>query len=391
MKLLRKAGSTSQIFQIFVADSSSTTGAGLTGLTSASGGLTAYYHRDTDTTATVISLTTMTVGTFTSSGFKEIDATNMPGWYQFCPPNAAFASGAASVAFHLKGATNMAPLPIEVDLGGQVDVDTIKGNPVVNGGTVTFPTNATLASTTNITTAAVTLADGVTHGGTTAMLRLGSSTTTPALYVTNTRVLGSPAVKFEAVGGAGIGLFCTGGGAGGNFTCSTDGPGISSSGSGAGSGFLMQGGATGHGWQIIAGSTSGNVVDMNLTSGRYITQAAEDEIGTRVWLSGTRTVSSAVNITSTGTTTFTQTGDSFARIGALGAGLTSLAPSATALSTAVWTPSLATALGTLSSHDPGATLASRTNITAATGVDVTKMNGTTLTGDGSTLTPWGPA
>jgi hypothetical protein len=36
----------------------------------------------------------------------------------------------------------------------KVDVDTIKTNPVANGGTVTFPTNATLASTTNITAAA---------------------------------------------------------------------------------------------------------------------------------------------------------------------------------------------------------------------------------------------
>jgi hypothetical protein len=48
-----------------------------------------------------------------------------------------------------------------VDLSGttikttqKVDVDTIKTNPVVNGGTITFPTNATVASTTNITAAA---------------------------------------------------------------------------------------------------------------------------------------------------------------------------------------------------------------------------------------------
>lgn len=116
MKVIRKAGATSNIFQIFIADSSSTTGAGLAALTNASSGLTAYYHRDTDTTATAISLVTMTVGTFTSSGFKEIDATNMPGWYQFCPPDAAIAASAKSCGFHLKGATNMAPLPIEVQL-----------------------------------------------------------------------------------------------------------------------------------------------------------------------------------------------------------------------------------------------------------------------------------
>ncbi|MDE1839576.1 MAG: hypothetical protein KGH87_06620 [Thaumarchaeota archaeon] len=123
MKLLRKAGDTSVILQVFIQDSSSVTGAGLTGLTNASAGLTAYYHRDTDTTATTISLVTMTVGTFTSSGFKEIDATNMPGWYQFCPPNTALATGAKSVGFLLKGATNMAPLPIEIQLGAGLDVE----------------------------------------------------------------------------------------------------------------------------------------------------------------------------------------------------------------------------------------------------------------------------
>lgn len=126
MKLIRKAGATSEIWQVFIQDSSSTTGAGLTGLSSSSPSLTAYYHRDTDTTATAISLVTMTVGTFTSGGFKEIDATNMPGWYQFCPPNAAITSGAKSCGFHLKGAANMAPLPIEVDLVAYDPMDTVR-------------------------------------------------------------------------------------------------------------------------------------------------------------------------------------------------------------------------------------------------------------------------
>src|SRR6185436_14079896 len=56
-----------------------------------------------------------------------------------------------------------------VDLSGttikttqKVDVDTIKTNPVVNGGTITFPTNATVASTTNITAGTVTTATNVT-------------------------------------------------------------------------------------------------------------------------------------------------------------------------------------------------------------------------------------
>jgi hypothetical protein len=118
-KINRRAGATSQILQVYIQD---TTGAGLTGLVFNSTGLTAYYHRDTDTTATSIALVTMTVGTFTSKGFKEIDSTNMPGWYQFCPPDAALATGAASVGLHLKGAANMADLPIEIDLDPQVDL-----------------------------------------------------------------------------------------------------------------------------------------------------------------------------------------------------------------------------------------------------------------------------
>lgn len=44
----------------------------------------------------------------------------------------------------------------------KVDVDTIKTNPVVNAGTITFPTTATLASTTNITAGTVTTATNVT-------------------------------------------------------------------------------------------------------------------------------------------------------------------------------------------------------------------------------------
>jgi hypothetical protein len=46
----------------------------------------------------------------------------------------------------------------------KVDVETIKTNPVANGGTVTFPTNATLASTTNITAGTITTVSGNVTG-----------------------------------------------------------------------------------------------------------------------------------------------------------------------------------------------------------------------------------
>ncbi len=124
-KYSRLAGRTSQITLIFVNDSSSTTGAGLTGLTNSTSGLTAYYVRNSATGSTSISLASMTLGTFTSGGFKEIDSTNMPGWYQFCPPNAALASGADAVGICLRGAANMAPCNLEIDLTA---FDPLNGN-----------------------------------------------------------------------------------------------------------------------------------------------------------------------------------------------------------------------------------------------------------------------
>lgn len=155
MKLLRKVGVTSEIWQIFIRDSSSTTGAGLTGLVFNTASLTAYYHRDTDTTATAITLVTMTVGTFTSSGFKEIDATNMPGWYQFCPPNAALATGAKSCMFHIKGASNMAPLPIEVDLQGDVNLTHWLGTAASTPATAGIP-EVNAKAINNVSTSPVT-------------------------------------------------------------------------------------------------------------------------------------------------------------------------------------------------------------------------------------------
>lgn len=115
MKVSRVVGTLSEILQVFIQDSSSTTGAGLTSLVSTSSGFSAFYCRNDGSAATTITLVTMTAGSFSSGGFVAIDNVNMPGWYQFCPPNAAFSSGRSS-AIHLKGATNQAPLPIEIEL-----------------------------------------------------------------------------------------------------------------------------------------------------------------------------------------------------------------------------------------------------------------------------------
>ncbi len=116
MKLNIKKGTTSKLIEVFISDSSSTTGAGLTGILFNSAGLTAYYFRNGVASSTAITLVTMTLGTWASSGFIEMDSANMPGWYQIGLPDAVIATGVDSVGIHFKGATNMAPLPIEIQL-----------------------------------------------------------------------------------------------------------------------------------------------------------------------------------------------------------------------------------------------------------------------------------
>ncbi len=114
--LSRTAGSTSQSIPIKVYDSTNTAGTGLTGLVYNTAGLTAYYKRQGDAASTAITLATMTVGTWSTGGFKEIDATFMPGHYEFGIPDAALATGATWVTFTFRGAANMAPVDVIIEL-----------------------------------------------------------------------------------------------------------------------------------------------------------------------------------------------------------------------------------------------------------------------------------
>ena len=116
MKLAFKAGTTSKDINIFIQDNSVSTGAGLTGLVYNSGSLTAYYHRQGASSATAITLATKTVGTWATGGFVAVDGTNCPGLYELGIPDAALASGATWVIIMLKGATNMAPVVLEIEL-----------------------------------------------------------------------------------------------------------------------------------------------------------------------------------------------------------------------------------------------------------------------------------
>lgn len=111
------AGSTSQDIVIPAFDSSSAVGAKLAGLTFETASLTAYYSRQGAAgAATAISLATKTKGTWATGGFVAVDGTNMPGDYELGVPDAALAAGAAWVKIQLKGAANMVPIDIFIDL-----------------------------------------------------------------------------------------------------------------------------------------------------------------------------------------------------------------------------------------------------------------------------------
>lgn len=101
------AGSTSVLVRLFVANSSVTTGAGLTGTTAGTSGLIGYYVRDGDTGSTQITFTTSTLGTWVSGGFVEADQTHMPGIYEIGLPNAVLATTSAKATVYLSGVTNM--------------------------------------------------------------------------------------------------------------------------------------------------------------------------------------------------------------------------------------------------------------------------------------------
>ena len=116
MKKIIKAGATSQTIDVFVADSTSTAGAGLTGLVFNSAGLTCYYRKGAVAAPAALSLVTQTVtGAFTAGGFVEIDATNMPGLYRLDLSDGMLDT-VGSVSMMLQGAANMAPLPVELQL-----------------------------------------------------------------------------------------------------------------------------------------------------------------------------------------------------------------------------------------------------------------------------------
>lgn len=115
-----KNGQTSVVFRVFLRDSSVTTGAGLTGLTSASSGLRIATIADNEASATAYTVAGSTIETISTLGtyaaptatkcrFKEVDSTNHPGVYEIHLADARFAvAGAKSLLVSISGATSLA-------------------------------------------------------------------------------------------------------------------------------------------------------------------------------------------------------------------------------------------------------------------------------------------
>lgn len=135
-----KAGATSQIIYLEVLDSTSTTGGRKTGLVFNTSSLTAYYALN-GAAAVAITLATLAAANsaYSSGGFKEVDATNMPGIYRLDLPNAAVASG-PSVVVVLKGATGMVQVSVEIQL------EAIDAQDAVRAGLTALPNAAAEAA-----------------------------------------------------------------------------------------------------------------------------------------------------------------------------------------------------------------------------------------------------
>lgn len=109
-----RAGTTDFTIDVFIQDSSSAVGAGLTGLVYNSASLVCYYRKGQTGTATALSLATQTVGgAHSDGGFVQISSANMPGVYRLDLSDTML-SAEGMTTIQLNGAANMAPCNVEI-------------------------------------------------------------------------------------------------------------------------------------------------------------------------------------------------------------------------------------------------------------------------------------
>lgn len=145
------AAKTGQIITVRFSKSVLTVVSALTGLLYNSTNLTCTYYTSNDTSVHTVTLQNMTLGTYASAGFKELDAANAPGAYQFGVPTAAIPTGAMQTFIKFKGFLNMIETEIVIALtavdfqnattGGLGNLDATVSTRLAAGG-YTAPDNA---------------------------------------------------------------------------------------------------------------------------------------------------------------------------------------------------------------------------------------------------------
>jgi hypothetical protein len=173
MKELFKLGVTGVTCRVFILDTTSTTGAGKTGLAYNSGGLiistiasneagaTAYTTTNLDT-ITTIGTTGGAAPATGKAGFKEIDSTNHPGMYEIQIADARFAvSNARSLVITVSGMTGAAIVNCEYQLSGMDLQDGVHGGMsalpnVASGSAGAIPTTGTGSNQIAVSGGAVT-------------------------------------------------------------------------------------------------------------------------------------------------------------------------------------------------------------------------------------------
>lgn len=272
-KLTYTKGATSITVNVYI-ESSITVTAGLTGLAFNSAGLVAYFVREKSASVAITLATQTTTGAWSSGGFVEVDATNMPGIYRLDIPDACFASGSNSFIVLLKGATNMQQCQFEMQL-----VDT---NPrdAVRGGMTALP-NANAAAANGLpvlgaNATAISFTSGmiISNASGDALALTSSGGNGNGLNATGNGsgngLLGTAGATGNGIKGVGGGT--SGAGIAGNASFNSSG--ISGTGNGTGSGIRGVAGATGNGIFATGGSTSGSAISGTTTSGDALSLVA---------------------------------------------------------------------------------------------------------------------
>lgn len=216
MKLVFPKGTTSRIITVFIQDSSSSTGAGLGSLTQSSNIVGGYVREGETGVALAVDEDVTTEGTYqapSAAGKVRIGtpANMRTGTYELHFHNDLWATGAETVTITLGGATNMAPLNIEVQLSDPVRglgaptalpnaaADAAGGLPISDAGGLDL--DAKLAATNEVTAARMGALTDWLDGGRLDLLIDAIKAKTDSLTFT---VAGDVDCNIQSIGGSAL-------------------------------------------------------------------------------------------------------------------------------------------------------------------------------------------